>query len=197
VKLPIGMPPRKKKQNTGPRLDEVGYLNHHPDIPCPAASWVGLPIGHDVINDFSEDANGAEVAVVRYNSVQYGDQLISVGDAVYLTPEEQGEACEICEITDLYEVEDEDNPKRATVQWFWRSEALDLPEEELVGKHEIFGTSCTDAHQSIDAIERCLTGRTGHAHQPDVHACQLCAHRSCVSAPLAFAGSSSSTHSTQ
>ena len=76
--------------------------------------------------------NGAEVAVVRYNSVQYGDQLISVGDAVYLTPEEQGGACEICEITDLYEVEDDDNHKRATVQWFWRPGALDLVDEQSI-----------------------------------------------------------------
>lgn len=142
----------------GDRLDPLGFLEHPPERPYLPTTWP-TPASHTgVVMDYSEVTAGEAVNVEHHESIMYGDTLIKLNDAVYITPEEQGEACEIALVVDLYEVkDDEDIPIRCTLQWLWRPEALELPDDTIdSGEHELFLASIRDAHNPIDAIERCV-----------------------------------------
>jgi hypothetical protein len=153
----------KKKAPSGPRLDPKGYLNHPPDRFFAASTWVGDSVGSEVITEVNNDEEAdIEWDCKLYDSVQMGDTIYRVDDAVYLTPTEKDYACEIGIIKKLYEVDDTDTPKRMTLQWMWRPEALEIPDpdnpdEELqveAEDRELFFSSSTDDHNPIETIER-------------------------------------------
>eukprot|EP00966_Prymnesium_polylepis_P207673 4810338-Prymnesium_polylepis.1 len=140
------MPPRRRAVH-GARLDPTGYLRHDPDdAPVVASTWIGEPTGEGVVVDFTDDAAGV--------NVKYGEDKLTVGDVVFLTPDEIGEACEICIIKALYSVDDEEQPKRMTTQWFWRPESLEQDGAKVTAdERELFLSNTEDAHNSVDAIE--------------------------------------------
>eukprot|EP00966_Prymnesium_polylepis_P333418 7388883-Prymnesium_polylepis.2 len=168
---------KQEKAQEGPRLDDFGYLRHEPtDRGCLPSAWIGESIGKGVEKLYTDDADGEDIEVDYYGGVDYGGLEIKLRDAVYLEPEAQGEACEVGMVHSLYAVKDEDAPKRMTVQWYWRPEAL---KEAWVDEgmdpvkfnpveaapYELFLSDCRDAHNSIDMIETCGLSRT-HADRP-------------------------------
>ena len=152
---------RGKRPASGPRLDDDGYLNEDPHgRACEVSSWNGSSTGSGTIPLQEPGADTIEYEVQYYESVNIGDKTIKLSDAVYLTPMEAGEACELGIVKALYAVDDEDVPKRCTVQWLWRPEAVNLGEGETeiqTGKRELFVSNTEDTHNSIDAIERCVS----------------------------------------
>ena len=66
----------------------------------------------------------------------------------------------------MYETGDKDEPKKVTIEWYWRPEAIDLPLGVTTGKYEVF-RSVTRDPQSIDSLER------GHALPPPRSALSL------------------------
>ena len=149
------MAPRRKRGPPGSRLDERGYLMEDPDaLPLQIAEWEGEFTGTGVELDFSSDADGEEIKVTYYTTLVYGEMTINAGDVVYLTADEEGDACEIATVVKFYDVEDEDNPMRMTVEWWWRPEHLKLPEGTVAGFYELFMSTARDAHFAVEAIEK-------------------------------------------
>jgi hypothetical protein len=152
--------------------------------------WIGEPTCRGFILFEEEDCDGEQIAVTFYDACMYGDHEIRLEDVVALEPEQTGFGCELCEIVQLYEVADDDAPKRMTVRWFWRPGALqehrveakddreqegdDSSDDEIdvspveAGRHEIFRTECKDTHNSIDSIERYVAHCTTHPHPAQV-----------------------------
>ena len=156
------MAPKRKQKESAPRLDEKGYLEVDPGGVSLPATWVGESIGSEVIAERCQDDDvDIRWEATLYGAGQYGDRRIKVGDPVCLTPEEKGEAGEIGVITKMYEVDDTDFPKRMSVNWLWRPEALQIADPEKEGGYlkvkahdrELFLTSDTDHHNYIDTIE--------------------------------------------
>ena len=88
-----------------PRLDEQGYLLEAPGArKCYPAMWTKPSIGKKKIIDPADKDNvpeGCEVDL--YDELEYNKKLVHLDDVVYLTPEEEGDACEIGAITALYD----------------------------------------------------------------------------------------------
>ena len=163
----------------GPRLSRWGVLLHPPGLACPPASWIGESTGSDTLLKPTEaKPEGERVDVTYYSALQYGEHTIHVGDVVWLTPMRKGQLCEICRVMAFYEVEDEDNPKVMTVMWFWAPKMIKIPSKAMpVGESELFFSSCEDAFNSVDAIERCAPA----ACVAKVHVCSR-VRRDCCAA---------------
>ena len=122
---------------------------------CPLATWLGESSGKGVVKLFTKDPNGEDVECTFHDKLMYGDTEYGVDDDVYLTPDEVGDPMELARIVSMYEVDDEDELKRMTVQWYWRPCAIKLPKGTTTAPKEVFFSSCRDAHQSIDSLEGC------------------------------------------
>ena len=151
--------PRGGRRAPGPRIDDDGFLTEDPHMrDCEVCTWIGSPTGSGKIPFQEPGAESIDYEVEFYASVSIAGNTVKLYDAVYMTPEEAGDACELGVIRALYAVDDEDNPKRCTIQWLWRPDQVELSEEAEAaldaGKREVFVSNTEDTHNSIDAIER-------------------------------------------
>mmetsp|Transcript_28908 Transcript_28908/g.47970 ORF Transcript_28908/g.47970 Transcript_28908/m.47970 type:complete len:352 (-) Transcript_28908:518-1573(-) len=129
------------------RIDAMGTLLIEVDTEKDAAKeteWQGEPTRVDELGDDKKPGK-------RYRSVRVGDEFIAVGDCIYLTPEEKGQGCEIGRVSDMYELSK--GQRMVLVQWFWRPEHIELPDEMIVHRKEVF-ISDTHDENPIEAVER-------------------------------------------
>jgi hypothetical protein len=154
------MPPKAKPRQSAARLDDLAYMNVDPDAPARVATWVGESKGIKTFDDLMNA--GKEVEGKCFNAVKLGRVTYSVGDELALTGDDKDEACELCRLVELYDVDCSSFPKRMQVQWYWRPSALltwdarkekPIPLPEL-GKHEIL-LSLTHDENPVDLIETC------------------------------------------
>lgn len=103
------------------RLDGKGLLLVDPGDELKDTIWFGEASGYE-IKEPEEDKKGL---ATLFESVMCGEELISVGDCIYLTPDEKDEPCEIAKVTAMYEL-DETAEKYLEVKWFWRPEHIDM-----------------------------------------------------------------------
>lgn len=99
--------------------------------------------------------DGAEQPVSDYVSISVYGQTISLGDQVYLHPEEVGMPCEIGLITRLFE--DADGERMVTTRWFWRSVHLEQPSDQPPYHLRELFLSHTSDDSPAAAIERCAS----------------------------------------
>jgi hypothetical protein len=105
---------------TMPRLDPKGYLLEEPGEEETDIAWIGESSGSKMTKVDEEEQ---EVQVTCFASVMVGDNLITVGDCVYLTPESKGDPCEVGCVKGMFEV-DSTGEKHFELQWFWRPEHI-------------------------------------------------------------------------
>ena len=103
-----------------PRLDPKGYLLEEPGEEETDIAWIGESSGSKMTKVDEEEQ---EVQVTCFASVMVGDNLITVGDCVYLTPESKGDPCEVGCVKGMFEV-DSTGEKHFELQWFWRPEHI-------------------------------------------------------------------------
>ena len=131
------------------RLDPKGRLLVPPDDDdIYDGTWVGEPTGTRML----ALAEGAEPQrVTDFESVMIGDDFISVGDSIYLTPDSEGDLCEIGRVKSMFEI-DADSEKSFEVQWFWRPEHIKNQEHLDFDEHEVCISDLIDTNP-IEAFE--------------------------------------------
>ena len=117
-----------------PRLDNKGILLIDPGEEVKEAEWFGEPCGEKMLE---VEPGTPEVNVTTFETVRIGDDIVSVGDHVYLTPDSQGEPCELGRVVAMFEVNDT-GEKHFSVQWFWRPEHIVMPRTMLCDDKEVF-----------------------------------------------------------
>ena len=131
------------------RLDAVGRLLVDPaedTEPIPDFVWTGEPLGQRQV-----EYEGRHVDVTLYGAVVHGEEVVCVGDHIYLTPDCQGEPCEIARVVSMLEIH-ESGEKMLEVQWFWRPEHTQMPLTMRHGEREVFISDTLDIN-AIEAFE--------------------------------------------
>lgn len=149
-----------------PRLDAYGILQVAPvgegdeAASQVEAEWVGPGAPLD-----NESLSQGEPAT-QYDSVRLGNEVVSVGDYVYLTPEAIQEPCEIGRVVRMYE-RNASREKMVWVQWYWRPEHVKLPSGlPRPGKREIFRSQTFDENP-IEALEcKCVVNQLRKDEKP-------------------------------
>jgi hypothetical protein len=128
------------------RLDERGVLLVEPGEEEATSEWFGESVGNFDIEVEPEEEEGP-VPVSAFESVCIGDEIVTVGDFVYLTPDAKDEPCEICRIEAMYDAH-ATNQKYIEVTWFWRPEHIDWTDQpphdarHAPSEREIFISEC-------------------------------------------------------
>lgn len=105
------------------------------------------------------DDDGTTFMCTQYTGATINGNAFEVGDAIYLTPDGQGDPCEIGRIAAFFKSDDSGDDSGddfVQVQWFWRPEHLVASPFMSVHTREIFLSSTMDV-QPIDAIEQLCT----------------------------------------
>ena len=127
------------------RLDAKGVLKVEPGGKEKEAEWIGDTSGEGIviIEDVAKQAT-------HFDAVCIGDENVSVGDSIYLTPERIDEPCEIAMVSGMFETEDSE--KILSVRWFWRPEHIQMPSAMLYDDKEIFLSDPVD-HVPVEDFE--------------------------------------------
>jgi hypothetical protein len=133
------------------RLDPKGVLLEEPGNGVKESSWVGPSKGQRTA---VIEPGQPPQRVRAFAAVQIDGQQVSVGDCVYLTPDNKDEPCEIARVCDMFEA-DQTADKHIEVQWFWRPEHIVMPHTMEVSEREVFLSETLDTNP-IEAFEcRC------------------------------------------
>ena len=127
-----------------PRLDAWGRLLVPPsedDAVVNPAKWRGASTG---CRSLVVDPGDVTRKITDYRSIRFPNDVVSVGDTVYLMPDHQYDFCEIGLVKAMFEVEGIGD-KYFEIQWFFRPEHVEnIPATMRFAEHEIFATEMSD-----------------------------------------------------
>jgi hypothetical protein len=142
-----------------PRIDNHGVLQEPPDREFELAAALmggGRPGTVWVEADADHDDEFYAMDVLFHDDVTFGGVVYSLGDYVYVTPEEEGMPVEIGRIEQIYDNKSggEDNIG-ISFRWIWRQEMITIKKKEahMFEKNEVFWSDNVDNEQGVDAIE--------------------------------------------
>ena len=100
--------------------------------------------------DYEKEEDGVKLKC--YAKVKVGAHVLVPPCYVYLTPEDDEELVEICYV--LYLFVGKAGAKMMKVQWLWRPEMIEMPEDRTHGERELYISDDTDP-APVGAFEGC------------------------------------------